>query len=445
MIKRRKHAILGAGLAGLSAGFHLKEPFELFESEKEIGGVARSTKIGDFTFDHAIHVLYTKDPYASDLIRNLLGDNFCEHERSAWIYSNKSLIRYPYQTNMFGLSARVIRENLHGLHHANAVQQHSPRNFEEWISATFGTGIARNFMFPFNRKLWAADLNTVGFQWIADRVPQPNIAEIVRGAFLPQDDRFGPNATFWYPRYGGTSALPKSFLPHLPPVRTGMAAIGIDSEKRTIHFQNWESFQFENLITTVPLPRLLVLLNAVPPRISELARTLRSNRVWTVNLGIAREHISGAHWIYVPEPPFAFHRISFPINFSASLAPKGTSSIMAEISESDTKPVDERGILDRTVAGLRTMGILRRDDTILCSGVTRIDPAYVLYGTDHEACVAEIQAYLRSIGIISCGRFGEWKYLNMDQAILSGKRAAEIATSNRIIPSEKFTHANTIS
>lgn len=430
MLQHRKHAILGAGLAGLSAGFHLAEPFEIFESAHEVGGVAGSTTIGNFTFDHAIHVLYTKDPYASKLIRSLLGDNFCEHDRKAWIYSNKTFTQYPYQTNMLGLPAGVVRENLHGLYRARTIGNSSPQNFEEWILATFGEGIARNFMFPFNRKLWAADLRTMGFQWIADRVPEPDIAAIVRGAFLDQQDHFGPNATFWYPRYGGTSALPKAFLHYVPPVRTGKSCIGIDSGKRTLQFQNEESFPFEMLISTLPLPLLISMLSDVPERITIHARKLRSNRVMTVNLGIARENISDAHWIYVPESQFEFHRLSFPMNFSDSLVPKGTSSIMAEISASSTKPSEYRGIVDRTIAGLQRIGILRRNDTILCSGVTTIDPAYVIYGTNHEETVSEIQEYLRSVGIISCGRFGEWKYLNMDQAILSGKRAAVEVTNS---------------
>jgi protoporphyrinogen oxidase len=428
--------ILGAGLAGLSAGYHLAEPFEIFEANHEIGGVAGSISIHGFIFDHAIHVLYTKDPYASHLIRSLLGDNFVEHRRSAWIYSSKYYTPYPYQTNMFGLPAPIIRENLRGLYRSQVLPKYPIRNFEEWVLTTFGEGIARNFMLPFNRKLWATDLTQMGFQWIADRVPQPDISQIIAGALRPSEEPFGPNATFWYPRTDGTAALPKSFVPYLPPIRTAMPCMRIDLRHRKAFFQNGESFLFERAISTIPLPVLIRLLDGVPTHISRLASQLKANRVWTINLGIARENISRMHWIYFPEPQYTFHRISFPMNFSETLVPKGTSSIMVEISESATKPIEHRGLVDRTIAQLQKIGILRKSDTVICSHVTRIDPAYIVYSLDHEERVQTIQEYLLSQGIISCGRFGEWQYLNMDQAILSGKRAAEQAEDKCPIRSE---------
>src|ERR1700691_4203380 len=95
------HIILGAGVAGLSAAYHLAEPYRIFEAQPEIGGVAGSVERDGFTFDHAIHVLYTKDPYASKLIRSLLKDNFVELERSSWVYSRGMFTSYPYQAHTY--------------------------------------------------------------------------------------------------------------------------------------------------------------------------------------------------------------------------------------------------------------------------------------------------------------------------------------------------------
>ncbi len=422
-----KHVILGAGLAGLSAAYHLAEPFVLFEAEPEVGGVARSSHIGGFTFDHAIHVLYTKDVYASQLIRSLLGDNFRALQRSAWIYSSGTITPYPYQTNLFGLPASVIFENLMGLFEARMAPAGLVKNFEEWICSTFGKGFAEQFMLPFNRKLWAADLQKMGFQWIADRVPQPDFAQILAGALALGTDHFGPNATFWYPRTGGITALASSFQNFIPPVRTNARAIRIDSKSRFIYFEHGNRCHYSNLISTIPLPRLVHIIDDVPDRIRELAVSLRANRVITVNIGIDRSEISDKHWIYFPDADLEFHRISFPMNFSNDLVPEGTSSIMVEISESDMRPIERKGLIARTIHQLRHIGVLREDDRILCSGITEIDPAYVIYGLDHDEVLNEIQHYLRERGIFSCGRFGAWRYLNMDHAILSGKEAAEWA------------------
>lgn len=68
--------ILGAGLCGLSAASYLEEvgrtDYLILERDARAGGLARTTVIDGFAFDHAIHILYSHHPYATDLIRNTL-------------------------------------------------------------------------------------------------------------------------------------------------------------------------------------------------------------------------------------------------------------------------------------------------------------------------------------------------------------------------------------
>src|SRR2546430_4866206 len=63
-----KIVIIGGGLAGLSAGYHLAD-FEpvLFEKEKAIGGLCRSFTQDGFTFDCTGHLFFQ----AEDGIRDL--------------------------------------------------------------------------------------------------------------------------------------------------------------------------------------------------------------------------------------------------------------------------------------------------------------------------------------------------------------------------------------
>jgi protoporphyrinogen oxidase len=418
--------ILGAGLAGLSAAYHLRSPYEIFEARAEAGGVAGSFSVDGFTFDHAIHVLFTKDPYASTLIKELLRDNFVELHRSSWIYSQHTYTPYPYQAHNFGLPPEIIRENILGLIEARyQLPAREIRNFEDWILANFGSGFAKNFLIPFNRKVWATEPSTMSHDWISDRVMMPDFDQIFTGAFQQTDREFGPNAKFWYPLQGGTSELPKALAKRVKPIQTNMRFHQLDPSTRVVTFQNGTTHSYDALITTLSLPRFLRSIIGLPNAIRELIPLLRSNRVLTLNLGINRENISDKHWIYFPDEQYRFHRISFPANFSRFLAPPGTSSIMIEFSESNERPLGRGSLTETTLRQLVEIGILRNTDEVLCSPMIEIDPAYIIYD-HHRAWVCEqIQSYLESIGVISCGRFGEWKYQNMDQAILSGKRAAE--------------------
>src|SRR5881396_2751848 len=54
--------ILGAGLTGLSAAYHLGAPSLVIEREAEVGGLARTHIDNGFTLDCTGHLLHLKDP-----------------------------------------------------------------------------------------------------------------------------------------------------------------------------------------------------------------------------------------------------------------------------------------------------------------------------------------------------------------------------------------------
>ena len=170
-----------------------------------------------------------------------------------------------------------------------------------------------------------------------------------------------------------------------------------------------------------------------PAAVRDAAARLHWNTVYTVMIGVRRPEISEHHWVYFHEDDFIFHRISYPMNFSPTLVPPGCSSIMAEISHSSHRDVSGRDLVAETIDGLQRAGVLRADDEIVLGRVAPIAPAYVIYTLDHEACVATILEWLSEVGIRTVGRFGEWQYFNMDQAIGSGRDAMRAIDGERRI------------
>ncbi|MGH7820773.1 MAG: NAD(P)-binding protein, partial [Candidatus Binatia bacterium] len=66
--------IAGAGLAGLSAAYHLGDRnHQLVEAEDRVGGLCRSVRSGGFTFDFTGHLLHVKRPEIRELVDRLLG------------------------------------------------------------------------------------------------------------------------------------------------------------------------------------------------------------------------------------------------------------------------------------------------------------------------------------------------------------------------------------
>src|SRR5690348_4186733 len=82
--------IVGAGPARLSAAYHLHDAdYLLLEKEERIGGLCKTDHVptpkGDFLFDHAGHIMFTKSPYIQELWSLLLGENIHWQDREAWI------------------------------------------------------------------------------------------------------------------------------------------------------------------------------------------------------------------------------------------------------------------------------------------------------------------------------------------------------------------------
>jgi len=425
-----KNVILGAGLAGLSAAYHLGEDYEIFEKQDRVGGLCRSETLDGFTFDYAIHILYSSDPDTTRLIRDiLLKDNLHSQPRSSWVYSHGVHTFYPFQANTYGLPVHVVEECILGLIRAmyEKDKDKHPGNFEEWVYATFGEGIAKHFMIPFNWKCWSVDLKKMSIGWIKDRVLQPKLEEVIHGALTDQRKGFGPNAEFWYPKNGGIEALPRAFLPHLDESRIHLNTeiVVIAGTEKQIQTAKGEKVPYDRLISTLPLPRIVDLIPNVPGKVVQARGRLEHNTIWAVNLCIDRPRISDRHWIYYPETEYLFHRISFPMNFHPSMAPEGKSSITVEVGASKHKHVIRETLVEDVIRDLKKTEYIGDGSEIVAHNVLELTPAYIIYHIQHRQDVDIIHEYLRSIDIHPCGRFGDWEYLNMDHSIMSGKRIAE--------------------
>ncbi len=420
-----KIIIIGAGPSGLSTAYHLKSEHIIFEKEKEVGGLLRSRRIDGFIFDYAGHIFSIKDKYVMDLIRKLLGDNLLFQDRESWVYSKGRYTRYPFQANTFGLPADVIKECLIGAinaHYKNP-DGSKPSNFKEWVYSKFGEGIAKHFMLPYNKKLWTVPLEEMGYEWVSSRIPEPGIEEMLEGALNPLGGQ-SPNyhARFGYPLRGGCKALPEAF--GISP-RLKAEVTGISLKDKTVTINGRERMGYGKIISTMPLPELIRIIDTAPPDLVKVSNELRFVSLLCVNLGFNRPGITDKHWIYYPEEEFIFHRNFIQSNISPYLCPEGTSSITCEISYSPYKRIDKEGAVERVIKDLTLSNYIGKDDKILAEDVVDIKYAYIVPDIDYKAGLKDVFGFLEKHDIYSVGRFAEWEYYDTDDAILSGKRIAE--------------------
>jgi len=442
--------ILGGGMSGLSCAYHLKHDYLLIEKSDEPGGLSRSIKQDGFVFDHTGHLLHLHKPYTKNLVPELLGDNFVEHDRRAWIYSHDIYTPYPYQANLHGLPPEIIAECLKGLEDAQKIGNRStdgldpdrtkrpsppaipvakdrrnPQTFENWVLYTFGAGFGKHFFFPYNEKLWAVSMKELTDEWVAPFVPLPSIREIQEGSSADRTNQYGYNATFYYPREGGIQALAFAFAKELKDIRLKTEASSIDLERREVTLADGETLSYDFLVTTLPLARFLKMARSLPPEIQKLHQTLRWSSVYDINLGVKRPNISDKHWIYFPEKKFRFYRVGFPMNFSTQMTPPGCSSMYVEIAYAPGQPFDEARAMKEAIRGLMECGLLQDEEEIVTRNLLHIPVAYVTYDKHRTRSTNALLNFLQSKRVHSIGRFGAWKYSYMEEAILEGQAVAQ--------------------
>jgi UDP-galactopyranose mutase len=417
--------ILGGGLAGLSACYHGKGI--IYEQNETVGGHAKSHTYDGFTFDEGIHVLHTKNEYVLDLLKKT-GANLDVRKREAWIVSHGVLTRYPFQANTYGLPTNIVKDCLLGFIENDFNDRVKVMNYEDWLYFMFGKGIAEHFMISYSQKFWGTHPRELTTDWVDIRHPRPSLEEVIDGALHDQKKSFGVNAEFRYPKKGGFGAIAQSLARICKDrIKCGMKVTNIDVQRKEIEFNNSSLVQYKDIISTIPLPDLLALISDAPHEVRGAVKKLRTNSIFVVNIGINRPNISDKHWIYFLEKEFSFFRISFPVNKSNSMVPKGTSSISAEIAygNDNVLPVNKDEISIRVINDLKETGIILKDDEITFTDTIDIKYGYVIYDKKRKDAVNIIHKYLRNKNIFPCGRYGDWAYYWSDDAILSGKKAAK--------------------
>jgi protoporphyrinogen oxidase len=420
--------ILGAGLAGLSAAYHLKSGYSLFEKDNEIGGMARSIHKDGYIFDYDGHLLHFRNEYTFNLISELLNGNLAPHKRNSWIYSKGIYTRYPFQANFYGLPNSVVKDCLMGLIRTRLLSapfSGASGNFENWIVKTFGRGIADYFMLPYNRKFWTVEPKELTCDWLDGFVPVPDLEDTVAGAISDNTKPYGYNSRFWYPVKGGISELVKGFSDRIKNAHVNKKAVTIDQHRKEIVFEDAGMKKFKNLISAIPLPELSNLLVDMPSDVRRAFNMLRWTSIYVLNLGIKSDNLTERHWVYYPEENIIFYRVGFPTSFSTDVAPERRISIYAEIAYSDTKKIDKNEAASRAISDLKKCGIISNEsDVEICLPID-LKYGYALYDSNRKRAVQTIKDYLEKFGIYTIGRYGSWKYMSMEDVILEGKEIAE--------------------
>jgi len=201
--------------------------------------------------------------------------------------------------------------------------------------------------------------------------------------------------------------------------------VSIDTASRTVSTSDGQRVSYDVLVSTMPLDRLAEVAQGLDSCCIKAAATLRRNSLYLVNLVLDKRDATGMHRVYSADPAVPFHKLVCNSNSSAWLKENTRFGIQAEVSFSDHKSVSVAGLERRVLKSVKDMGIVTADDRVTHSSIVTVPYAYPVYTADTRDAREHLLDSLRELGILCAGRFGEWRYINSDDAIMSGRHRAE--------------------
>jgi len=426
--------ILGGGITGLTLANLLEQESVVLEKESEFGGLCKSLQKDGFTFDYGgSHIIFSRDNEVLNYLVSLLGDNETKKKRNTKIFYKGNYVKYPFENGLSDLpledNYECLKSYFENLISKNKGEVGKPTNFEEWMYFTFGKGITEKYMLPYNRKIWNYDPKQMSLDWVDGRIPEPPVDDIIKSSLGIDTEGYTHQLYFSYPKIDGIQSIIKALESNNSSkmvTNFEVKSVKKISDKWVIS-DGENTYEFDRLISTIPLQELLNALDNVPVEVENAIKDLMYNSLITVMIGVDVPKLNDISWLYIPDEEVAFNRVSFPSNYSDEVMPEGKSSVLAEITcfgEDDIWSMNDSEIMDIVIKQLGNKGII--DKHTVCFGeVRRFKYAYVIYDLNYNKNMEIVTEYFKEMGIELVGRFSEFKYLNMDACVRSAMEFVE--------------------
>ena len=425
--------ILGSGLTGLAAAWVLGDRATVLERDARPGGLVRTERFGDYWFDRVLHLLYFQDPDTERRIRGLMGDLLAPCPPVAWCETRAGVTRFPFQMNLRGLELESRLRCIRDLAEVTfRDSRHRPTDFEQHLLGTFGRAMCEIFLFPYNRKMWRRPLDTLapsGFTW---NITPPDFDQVLRGAWEDDTAFRAYNSAGWYPRppagskVRGMEVLSAILAREARDLRFDSNVESIDLSRREVVVRRAGRAErmgyADALLSTLPLPSLVELCDPVPAALRQACAGLRRNRVLSVALSVRGPRPQGCgHWRYYADESLIFTRLVFLHQFDPDLGPADGWPLLVEITEPSEAPrLEPDALLARVRADLARTHAIPAGGEIVDHNLMVVDPAYVVFGLDHQPVVDAAHRFLSQHGVTSLGRYGRWEYSGMSSCMRDG-------------------------
>lgn len=396
--------IIGAGISGLSYAASTANDYLIIEADNQIGGYCKTFYEDGFIWDYSGHFFHFQHPELRDYVmRQIAPDEMLTVEKHTQILYKDRHIDFPFQMNIHQLPQEEFIDCLYDLFTVEPKSDFV--SFKDMIYTKFGKSIAEKFLIPYNTKLYATDLDKLDVDAMGRFFPYADKEQIVRNFRHPQGQSY--NASFLYPK-AGCMRIVNSVASNVDKSKIHLEErmLSIDTKQHIVTTDK-RKLQYDNLISTIPFPKLLDACG-----VDYDCSIYSWNKVLVFNLGFdskGPEHTNS--WIYIPENKYVFYRVGFYDNILG----QDRTSLYVEIGFGKDQEIgDTDSLLERTLNDLIAAGIITDKQHLVAHNMVVMNPAYVHITQRSEADKREQMRRLAEHNIYSIGRYGEWKYCSLE-------------------------------
>lgn len=440
-------AIIGAGIAGLSAAWRLQQDgsmrFAAFEKSGHVGGYCRTYRHGECLFDLGGHRFYTKKEHVQRVVEQVLGDDLALVDRRSRIVFNGHFVDYA-------LSAFNSLRALGPFGAAHAVWEYGVRKasnmfragveektFEDWCLNRFGRYLYDVYFKPYTEKIWGVDCTELSADFAEQRIRGLSFREAVRDALLRRNESSSLIRRFTYARRGfgqitdnmaAAVRSPNEILTnhavkavhHEDGLVTEVVAAGPDGDVMR---------PCGHLVNSAPVDELVRMLCPSPPEeVLAAARRLRYRDMVIIFVELEMPRVSPDHWVYIPSRDVKLARFHEPKNWSAAMAPADSTGLVLEFFCQAGDWVwgrDADELLQEALGDLASLDLVS-PDAVSGFRAVRLRKAYPVYYMGYEEPLRVVTEYLsRFDNLLSIGRNATFLYTSSDHYIDMGLKAAE--------------------
>lgn len=452
LVLPERTVIIGAGPAGLAASYLLskqKVPVTCFEADSVVGGISRTVEHKGFRFDIGGHRFFTKIPSVNKLWHEILGEDFIRRPRVSRIYYNGKFFNYPLKplNALLGLGLFGSTQILASYLNARLFPIREEKTFEDWVSNRFGFKLYSTFFKTYTEKVWGIPCTEIQAEWAAQRIKGLSLSSAVKIALLkPQKVIKTLIDEFDYPSLGPGQmyeTMAKKARNLGACIQTGHYVTEIHHEASrvtsiAIYSSGKQIFESANqFISTMPITELVLSFRPEPPKeVIQAAKALKYRSLLTVNLMMNTSETLPDTWIYVHDPSVRMGRIQCGANWSPFMVPDAEKYSSRGIEYfcnegDDLWSGSDDALIDLGKKELERLGLVD-PKTVFDGFVVRMPKCYPVYDSNYEKHLAIIKEYLTLFkNLHLCGRYGLFKYNNMDHSILTAFLAAENALGAR--------------